>query len=59
MKIYRSKDVPWRIKCRRMVEQCILLRERKLVLENSDPGQNQRMGDKGCEAFVQIGKKRG
>ena len=40
VKFYRSKDVPWRIKCRRMVEQCILLRERKLVLEKSDDGQN-------------------
>ena len=28
--------------------------ERKLVLEWSDPEQNQKVGDKSCEALLQI-----
>ena len=36
--------------------QCILLRTRKLVLEKSDPGENQSLGDKGHETSVQIQK---
>ena len=41
-KIYRSKDVPWRVKCKRMVEHvwCILLWKRELVLESSHRGQD-------------------
>ena len=36
----------------------ILFPERKHFLEQSDLGQNQRLGDKSYEASVQIQKKR-
>ena len=54
-KICRSKDVPWRVKCRRICGtrlQCILLWERERVLESSHLGQNYGMGNKGYEASV-------
>ena len=42
VKMYRSKDVPWRVKQKdggtRL--QCVLLRERMLVLESCHCGQN-------------------
>ena len=58
-KIYRSKDVPWRVTCRRMVDQVdsFPFRERKLVLEQSEFGQNQRLGDKSYEAFFLLQKE--
>ena len=56
VKIHRSEDVPWRVKCRRMVEHILGFRKRKLVPEHSR--QNQRMGNKGDEIFVLIQKKR-
>ena len=60
--IYRSKDVPWRAKCRRMVEhvkKCILLSKRKLVLDSSHLGQNYKGWEaKGPVAFVPSQKKR-
>ena len=52
VKVCRSKDVPWRIKSRRMVEHdypsgvCIGPGPQK------NSRQNQMMGDKGDESFV-------
>ena len=47
--ICRSKDVPWRVKCRSICgtrPQCILLWEREPVLESSHFGQNYGMGNR-------------
>ena len=56
-KIHQSNDVPWKMKCRRMVDKVysVFFGERKLVMEQRDPGQNQLVGDKSYD--VQFQKK--
>ena len=46
--VYRSKDVPWRIKCRRLVDHAYSVfsfGSENLVLDHSNNGQNQEVGD--------------
>ena len=57
MKIYRSKDVPWRVKCKRMVEQVYGV----FCFESANWSWRQAIldrikgwGNKGHEASVQI-----
>ena len=54
-----SKDVPWRINCRRVAERVysVFCFEGELVMEQSNLGWNQRLGDNSCEASIQILKK--
>ena len=56
VKICRSKDVPWRVKCRKMVDQtvqCLLFWRGKLVLESDCYGQDWRVGDESVEMDLQ------
>ena len=61
VKFYRSKDVPWRVKCRKMVEQvdsaCCFGSE-SWSWSGAILDRLQGCGDKGCKVFVQIQKKK-
>ena len=59
VKICRSKDVPWRVKCRRMVEHVYSVF--CFGSENwswNQSRQNQRMGNEGDESFISNQKGR-
>ena len=46
IQVYRSEDLSWRIKCRRLMEHMYsFLLGVKLVMDNSGRGQNQEMGE--------------
>ena len=53
--IYRSKDVPWRVKGRRMVEHVysvFFFGGENWSWTQQTLGQNQRMGNKGGESTI-------
>ena len=59
VKIYRSKDVPWRVESRRMVEHALSVfcfGSEKLVLDPENSRQDQRMGNNGDDSSITLQK---
>ena len=61
VKIHRNKDVPWRVKCRRTVENVysvFCFGSENWYWSQENFGQNQRKGNKDDESFLLIQKGR-
>ena len=57
-KIYRSKDVPWRIKCQRLVDHVYAVFPLEVKLGRGQQTQEKKVGDKNNDEAVQAEKRK-